>query len=128
MKSLQLSLTTKQKKRRKLEIILFPIIHRFPSWNEEDVPCVSSLLNSPTKGRVPLGIYYHIPFCRKRCHFCYFKVYTDKNSADVRNYLDSTIKELETYAESSYIKGENLNSFILEEAHPHIFQLSNLLT
>ena len=77
----------------------------FSFWNEEDVPCVSSLLNSPTKGRVPLGIYYHIPFCRKRCHFCYFKVYTDKNSADVRNYLDSTIKELETYAESSYIKG-----------------------
>ena len=27
-----------------------------------------------------LGVYLHIPFCRKRCHFCYFRVYTDKNS------------------------------------------------
>ena len=24
----------------------------------------------------PLGLYFHVPFCRKRCHFCYFKVYT----------------------------------------------------
>jgi len=28
----------------------------------------------------PLGLYLHIPFCRKRCHFCYFRVYTDKNA------------------------------------------------
>ena len=29
---------------------------------------------------VPLGLYLHIPFCRKRCHFCYFRVYTNKNA------------------------------------------------
>ena len=29
---------------------------------------------------MPLGLYLHIPFCRKRCHFCYFRVYTDKNA------------------------------------------------
>jgi oxygen-independent coproporphyrinogen-3 oxidase len=28
------------------------------------------------------GLYFHIPFCRKRCHFCYFRVYTDKNAID----------------------------------------------
>ena len=77
----------------------------FSFWNEKDIPCVSSLLNSPTPGNTPLGIYYHVPFCRKRCHFCYFKVYTDKNSNDVRNYLGATLKELETYKNSSYIKG-----------------------
>ena len=32
---------------------------------------------------VPLGLYLHIPFCRKRCHFCYFRVYTDKNAQEV---------------------------------------------
>ena len=30
-----------------------------------------------------LGLYLHIPFCRKRCKFCYFRVYTDKNAGDV---------------------------------------------
>ena len=37
---------------------------------------------------MPLGLYLHIPFCRKRCHFCYFRVYTDKNAREVEQYLD----------------------------------------
>jgi oxygen-independent coproporphyrinogen-3 oxidase len=77
----------------------------FSFWNEDDVPCVESMLNSPSSGTAPMGIYYHIPFCRKRCHFCYFRVYTDKNSHDVRRYIDATMKELEAYANSSYLQG-----------------------
>ena len=77
----------------------------FSFWNEKDLPCIDSLLNSPSPGKAPLGLYYHIPFCRKRCHFCYFRVYTDKNSSDVRRYLDATMQELERYAQSSYIAG-----------------------
>ena len=34
-----------------------------------------------------LWMYVHIPFCRKRCDFCYFRVYTDKNSRDIASYL-----------------------------------------
>ena len=75
----------------------------FSFWNEKHIPMVGSLLNSPKPGKAPLGLYYHVPFCRKRCHFCYFRVYTDKNSADVRRYLDATMQELETYAASSYL-------------------------
>ena len=77
----------------------------FSFWTEEDIPCVESMLNSPSPGTAPLGIYYHIPFCRKRCHFCYFRVYTDKNSQDVRRYLDATMRELEAYANSPYLAG-----------------------
>jgi len=60
-----------------------------------------------------LGIYVHIPFCRKRCHFCYFKVYTDKDSAAIRNYLDAVTKELSFYAGKPVIGGARLTSFIL---------------
>src|SRR5438094_6690958 len=55
-----------------------------------------STLNSPPS-TVPLGLYVHIPFCRKRCHFCYFKVYTDKDSAQIRKYLDAVLREFELY-------------------------------
>ncbi len=41
----------------------------------------NEVLDRPPRPDAPLGIYVHIPFCRKRCHFCYFKVYTDKDSA-----------------------------------------------
>lgn len=77
----------------------------FSFWKEEDVPCVESMLQSPSPGTAPMGIYYHIPFCRKRCHFCYFRVYTDKNSHAVRKYIDATLRELETYAKSPYFEG-----------------------
>lgn len=51
-----------------------------------------------------LGLYLHIPFCRKRCHFCYFKVYTGKNASEINRYLDSMIEEAKTYAERNYLK------------------------
>ena len=77
----------------------------FAFWNEADVACVESMLNSPSPGNAPLGLYYHVPFCRKRCHFCYFRVYTDKNTGEVRRYLESTLKELRQYSKSPYLKG-----------------------
>jgi oxygen-independent coproporphyrinogen-3 oxidase len=44
---------------------------------------------------VPLGLYLHIPFCRKRCKFCYFKVFIDKNSAEVERYLAALSQEIQ---------------------------------
>ena len=52
----------------------------------------------PSPG-VPLGLYLHIPFCRKRCHFCYFRVYTDKNAQEVDEYLDVLAREWELCAQ-----------------------------
>ena len=58
---------------------------------------------------VPLGLYLHIPFCRKRCHFCYFRVYTDKNAREVEQYLDILAREWELYQETPAIAGRPLN-------------------
>lgn len=77
----------------------------FSFWNEKDVPCLQSVIQSPSSGDAPLGLYYHVPFCRKRCHFCYFRVYTDKNSNEVGRYLSATLKELQFYADSPYLAG-----------------------
>jgi oxygen-independent coproporphyrinogen III oxidase len=62
-------------------------------------------LESPPVPGVPLGLYLHIPFCRKRCHFCYFRVYTDKNSQEIQRYLDAAIAELSLYADRPFIGG-----------------------
>jgi oxygen-independent coproporphyrinogen-3 oxidase len=66
-------------------------------------------LNAPPVPNVPLGLYLHIPFCRKRCHFCYFRVYTDKNARDVADYLDVLVREWHAYAERPAIAGRPLN-------------------
>jgi len=61
------------------------------------------------EGSVPLGLYLHIPFCRKRCHFCYFRVYTDKNARDVEQYLDLLAREWELYAATPAVAGRAFN-------------------
>ncbi len=77
----------------------------FSYWDAETAQRVRGLLDQPATPDVPLGVYFHIPFCRKRCHFCYFRVYTDKNADDIRGYLDAGIEEMKIYAASPLIRG-----------------------
>ncbi|QDT00479.1 coproporphyrinogen-III oxidase family protein [Adhaeretor mobilis] len=66
----------------------------FSQWSAEDVGEVQAALDAPPAD-VPLGLYLHIPFCRKRCKFCYFKVFTDKNADNIERYMATLSKEIE---------------------------------
>ena len=74
-------------------------------WKTGAVPEAMAALERPARPGVPLGIYLHIPFCRKRCHFCYFKVYTDRNSTEIRQYQDAVLQEMEIYAGKPFVSG-----------------------
>jgi oxygen-independent coproporphyrinogen-3 oxidase len=74
-------------------------------WKPEHVTSALEVLDAPAPSEVPLGIYVHIPFCRQRCDFCYFKVYTDKNSKEIRRYLGGIRDELALYASRPRFKG-----------------------
>jgi oxygen-independent coproporphyrinogen-3 oxidase len=77
----------------------------FSFWKAEAMGEYRAALERAPRAGNPLGLYVHIPFCRKRCHFCYFRVYTDKDSAAIRNYLDAVIRELDGYAGRPFIGG-----------------------
>src|SRR5262249_826754 len=80
----------------------------FSQWKPEYTPdAINSLSQSPRAGQ-PLGLYIHIPFCRKRCKFCYFKVYTDKNASEIEDYLNALIKEHEIYSRMPALQGRQL--------------------
>ena len=80
----------------------------FSQWKPESVSEALDALNQPPRVEDPLGLYIHIPFCRKRCHFCYFKVYTDKNASEIEVYLDALIKENELYSRMPAFQGRQL--------------------
>jgi oxygen-independent coproporphyrinogen III oxidase len=86
----------------------------FSQWTAEGLKAVKAAMNAPPLnsplslgGRgaggegdsignaTPLGLYLHIPFCRKRCKFCYFRVYTDKNANEVEQYVAALSREIE---------------------------------
>jgi oxygen-independent coproporphyrinogen-3 oxidase len=80
----------------------------FSFWSQEAVGEALSMIERPSEPGQPLGLYVHIPFCRKRCKFCYFKVYTDKDSGEIANYIDTVCREAERYAKKAAIEGRAL--------------------
>jgi oxygen-independent coproporphyrinogen-3 oxidase len=80
----------------------------FSEWKPEHTPYAVEALNQPPRADEPLGLYLHIPFCRKRCKFCYFKVYTDKNASEIELYLAALVKENEIYSRTPALQGRQL--------------------
>ncbi|MBT5926783.1 MAG: coproporphyrinogen III oxidase family protein [Verrucomicrobia bacterium] len=78
-------------------------------WKPDHVGEFLEAIERPPAPDTKLGLYLHIPFCRKRCHFCYFKVYTDKNATAINGYLESAVKELEVYASKPFVGGRKPN-------------------
>src|SRR5262249_10531042 len=81
----------------------------FSAWTPSHLPDAVAALSSPPRPHTPLGLYLHIPFCRKRCKFCYFRVYTDKNARDVETYLDALVREVELYGRMPVVGGRKLH-------------------
>ena len=67
----------------------------FSQWTGDKLDDVKRALAQPPAADVPLGLYLHIPFCRKRCKFCYFKVFTDQNAKEIEAYVSALCREIE---------------------------------
>jgi oxygen-independent coproporphyrinogen-3 oxidase len=103
----------------------------FSFWKPAHLPEARKALETPPRPGTPLGLYLHIPFCRKRCKFCYFRVYTDKNARDVETYTDALVKEVALYARQPVIGGRPLNYVYFGGGTPSYLsagQLRDLMT
>lgn len=77
----------------------------FSAWTPEALPALDDVLDAPAPDDVPLGVYVHVPFCRKRCRFCYFKVYTEIPAATIRAYVDDLAVEAAARASRARLAG-----------------------
>ncbi len=103
----------------------------FSFWKPEHVPAAIEVLNQQPRPNTPLGLYLHIPFCRKRCKFCYFRVYTDKNARDVEVYLAALLKEVELYSRLPAVRDRRLQFVYFGGGTPSYLsasQLTSLIT
>lgn len=97
----------------------------FSVWTAGAVDAVRDALNSPA-APVPLGLYLHIPFCRKRCHFCYFRVYTNKNARQIEEYLDLLGAEWDLYLEAPALAGRKPHFIYFGGGTPSFLSTSQL--
>ncbi|MDP7347113.1 MAG: hypothetical protein QF735_02725, partial [Phycisphaeraceae bacterium] len=77
----------------------------FSFWSADGRYHVDEALQQRPIDDTVLGLYVHIPFCRKRCHFCYFKVYTDRNAQQIRDYMKAVVDELRMFIDRPLIAG-----------------------
>ncbi|MBM3979817.1 MAG: coproporphyrinogen III oxidase family protein [Planctomycetes bacterium] len=103
----------------------------FSFWKNSYLPEARAALDTAPRAGTPLGLYLHIPFCRKRCKFCYFRVYTDKNANDISVYLDAITKEVELLSKTACVGGRALDYVYFGGGTPSYLsaaQLDGLMT
>jgi oxygen-independent coproporphyrinogen-3 oxidase len=103
----------------------------FSAWKADHLPAARQRLQGSPEAGTPLGLYLHIPFCRKRCKFCYFRVYTDKNARDVETYCDALVQEVSLCARQPIVGGRPLHFVYFGGGTPSYLsadQLRSLMT
>ena len=99
----------------------------FSAWSADDLPRVMDTLRTPAADPgAPLGLYLHIPFCRKRCKFCYFRVYTDKNAQEIGRYTEALAREVELYGGMPRTAGRPLDFVYFGGGTPSYISVDHL--
>ncbi|MCH8872501.1 coproporphyrinogen III oxidase family protein [candidate division KSB1 bacterium] len=96
-------------------------------WSEDKISEALAALNSPPLENT-LGLYLHIPFCRKRCKFCYFRVYTDKNASQIDDYLNALAREVEIYSQLPAVADRPLKFVYIGGGTPSFISIKHLRT
>lgn len=82
----------------------------FSCWSKGNNYRIAEALNAAVSTE-PLGLYIHLPFCQRKCDYCYYLSYVGKSAETIQDYLDQVIHELSLYAQHPAVAGRPL-SFI----------------
>ncbi|MCA9032073.1 MAG: radical SAM protein, partial [Planctomycetaceae bacterium] len=99
----------------------------YSQWTKDAVPAFDKALSSEPERKVPLGMYVHIPFCRKRCKFCYFRVYTQQNADTIKNYVETLTREVELLKDQPGVVGRSLRFVYFGGGTPSYLSSKQLL-
>lgn len=75
----------------------------FSVWTAAEVPALHEALDR-TASSTPLGVYVHLPFCQKKCDYCYYLSYVAQPAPVVNRYLETVLQEAALYADRRAVK------------------------
>jgi oxygen-independent coproporphyrinogen-3 oxidase len=68
----------------------------FSAWTPEQIPALEEALAAPAAD-APVGLYVHVPFCQKKCDYCYYLSYVGQKPEVVDRYLETVVREFCRY-------------------------------
>lgn len=99
----------------------------YSQWKKDQTSRFFEVLESEPDRSVPMGMYLHIPFCRKRCKFCYFRVYTQQNADTIKNYVDTLDQEVQLLRDKPAIRDRVLRFVYFGGGTPSYLSAKQLL-
>ncbi len=97
----------------------------YSQWNSTSLPLIEEAMKRPPRD-VPLGLYLHIPFCRKRCKFCYFKVLTNVNAEEIERYVSALSREIELVSSQPAMGGRPIRFVYFGGGTPSFLSVKQL--
>jgi oxygen-independent coproporphyrinogen-3 oxidase len=89
----------------------------FSAWKPAQVGAVNDILDRGAAAR-PLGIYVHLPFCEKKCDYCYYLSFTGRPRSSIAAYIDAVLEEVRLYAARPAIRNRDVSFVYLGGGTP----------
>jgi oxygen-independent coproporphyrinogen-3 oxidase len=70
----------------------------FSVWDPHQNKAFLDMLDEPAHAE-PIGIYVHLPFCQKKCDYCYYLSYAGQTLGTVNSYLETLVGEMARYSQ-----------------------------
>jgi oxygen-independent coproporphyrinogen III oxidase len=73
-----------------------------------------------------LGLYLHVPFCTKRCHYCSFNTAPLERPAELRRYLEAVRREMGLLAGAAWAPRVAIETIFLGGGTPSLLEPEDL--
>lgn len=100
----------------------------FEAWTSNALDSYHETLSRPGKPEVPLGLYVHIPFCERRCDFCYYLSYQGRSIEEIDRYLEALPQELGQYCRTPALAGRKFDFVYFGGGTPSLLSAKRLET
>ena len=97
----------------------------FSCWSAGHNYHIEEALEAGPKAE-PLGLYIHLPFCQRKCDYCYYLSYAGSSASTINTYLDQLVRELELYARHSAVSGRRLSFVYFGGGTPSVLTISQV--
>jgi len=93
----------------------------------ETAPPLGALAETAPRSQ-SLGLYIHVPFCTKRCHYCSFNTAPLQASSEMQRYLVAARRELGLLADAPWAPGVEIETVFLGGGTPSLIEGDDMAT